>query len=74
MKKILVGSWKTTLIGLALIAAVIMYLFSKISTEQFLTVTTFLTGVGLVASKDWNKKDIQSEIGGSQIPPEKDEK
>ena len=53
----LVKDWKTSLVGVAITIAVGLYLWSKITTEQFLAVTSFLTGLGFLASKDSNKKE-----------------
>lgn len=51
------NNWKTNLMGLVIIFLISIYLKNWITTEQFLTVTAFLTGIGFFFSKDSKKTD-----------------
>ena len=66
-------NWKTNLTALVIVFLIAIYFLNKITTEQFLTETTFLTALGLFASKD-SDKNSQRIIGGSTPPKDKDEK
>lgn len=48
-------NWKTNLVGLVILVLLALYIFNVISTEQFITITGFLVGIGFFASKDFNK-------------------
>jgi len=66
-------NWKTNLTAIVIVFLIAIYFLNKITTEQFLTATTFLTALGLFASKD-SDKNSQRIIGGSTPPKDKDEK
>lgn len=58
MKNFIINNWKTTASGFLIFIILGVYLLNKITTEQFLTATTFLVGVGFIASKDGDKTGI----------------
>jgi len=58
MKNFILKNWKTTASGLLILAMLGVYLLNKITTEQFLTATTFLIGVGFISSKDGDKTGV----------------
>jgi hypothetical protein len=49
-------NYKTTLPGAALVVCVIIYWCNIITTEQFVTGTAALTGLGLLGAKDLDVK------------------
>jgi len=49
-------NWKTNLTAIVIVFLIAIYFLNKITTEQFLTATTFLTALGLFASKDSKKE------------------
>lgn len=49
-------NWKTNLTALVILALLGFYFFNVVTTEQFLTATTFLISIGLFAAKD-NKRE-----------------
>jgi len=59
MRNFIIKNWKTTTSGVVIIALLAIYLLNKINTEQFLTATTFLIGVGFITSKDGDKTGIK---------------
>lgn len=56
MKKMF-SSYKTAIPGILAIALVGMYVFGKIDSTQLAVAGTFLTGAGLIAAKDGDKKE-----------------
>jgi len=58
MKNFIQKNYKTTLSGLVIMVLVIVYLLNKITNEQFLTTTAFLTGIGLIISKDGDQTGV----------------
>lgn len=48
---------KTNLTGLSIVGFITVYFFNLITTEQFLTATTFLTGLGFFFAKDHKKEE-----------------
>ena len=49
-------NYKTTLPAIALVGCVIIYWCNVITTEQFITGTAALTGLGLLGAKDLDVK------------------
>jgi len=55
-KKLSIKDWKTTVIGAVVAIIGITYLCSLITTEQLVSITTFLIATGLIASQDSKKE------------------
>ncbi len=59
-------NFKTNLVGIVIFVLLGFYFFNLITTEQFITATGFLIGIGFFAAKDHNVtggKDTQSILG-----------
>ncbi len=50
-------NWKTSITGVVIVVLIGIYFKNWVTTEQFLTATTFLTGVGFFFSKDSKKEE-----------------
>lgn len=66
MIRILKKNWKTTISGILILMAVTLYLFNRISTEQFTTATAFIVSLGFFYSKDHNNNSYNGSDNTSQ--------
>ena len=69
MREMIVGNWRTTLLGVCLLVALLMYTQGKINSYEFLAVMGFFNVGGFLLARDARKEKDANPAAPADPPP-----